>query len=93
MTTRHVMTAGDVQAVMDAVRREVIAGAAWDELAGLTLEELCDRNQDALVDDLYEDDPRDRDHTAGMIAHVRTYDRLLGTDRASEVPGDHRQRA
>ena len=80
------MTATEIAAVLDAVRREVHESNVWDEMKDMSLADLCAANQDALIDDLYEDHPDDRPHRSGMLLHVATYDVLLGTNRLAEVP-------
>jgi hypothetical protein len=82
------LTAEEVAAIQVAVTRDVTTDITWDEIKGRTLADIISANQDALIDDLYEDDPRDKDHRPGMIEHIRIYDRLLGTDRAREIPPD-----
>ena len=76
----------EIKAITDAVLRELVTGNQWDDVKGRTLEDFCSANQDALIEDLYEDDPRDRKYRPGMIDHVKTYDVLLGTHRADEIP-------
>lgn len=83
MNTR--MTAQETEAVRVAVQRELGGGTTWDEIRDLTLADLVARNQDALIDDLFEDHPDDRPHRAEMTALVSVYDRLLGTRRAGEL--------
>ena len=80
------LTADDVKAITDAVLREVSTSSTWEEIEDMTLTDIISANQDALIDDLYDDDPRDREHRAGMVSHVKTYDALLGTSRAAEIP-------
>jgi hypothetical protein len=80
------LTAEQVKAITDAVLREVTTSITWDELGDRTIADLCSMNQDALIDDLYEDHPDDRPHRDGMVAHIKTYDALLGTSRAAEIP-------
>jgi hypothetical protein len=75
-----------VKALTDAVLRQIVIGNSWEEIKGYTLEDLCAINQDALIDDLYDDDPRDREHRSGMVGYVEVYDTLLGTHRAAEIP-------
>lgn len=79
------LTADEIKAITDAVLREVSAYSQWDEIKDQTLAGLCSANQDALIDDLFERHPDDAPHEAGMISHVRIYDRLLGTSRAAEL--------
>jgi predicted DNA-binding ribbon-helix-helix protein len=83
-----VMTADQVKAVLDAVRREVTESHVWDEIKDMSLADLCAANQDALIDDLYEDHPDDRPRRPAMVSHVATYDTLLGTGRLAEVPAE-----
>lgn len=75
-------------AIRQAVERELGGGTTWAEIAGLDLAGLCARNQDALIDDLYERHPDDEPHRAEMAALIRTYDDLLGTRRAGTLPAD-----
>jgi hypothetical protein len=89
------LTEDEVKPIRDAVLRDVRTGAnTWAEIKDLTLADFCSRNQDALIDDLFEDDPRDREHRSGMIEYIRAYDRLLDTHRADDLlpewltPGD-----
>lgn len=80
------MTEDEVAAVRDAVSRELVAGSVeWDEIKDLSLADLARSNQDALIDDLFEDHPDDREHRQSMKDRVTVYDRLLGTDRAAEL--------
>jgi hypothetical protein len=81
-----VMTRTEVQAVLDAVRREVHESNVWDEMKDMSLADLCAANQDALIDDLFADYPSDRHRRGEMLLHVATYDTLLGTTRLAEVP-------
>ena len=80
------LTPTEVKAILDAVNREVTTDNTWEEIKGLTLADICSGNQDALIDDLFENDQRDAEFIPGMVAHVKTYDSLLGTSRASELP-------
>lgn len=82
------MTAEVVTAIMNAVGHVVSVHDYWAESRDLTLAGVCSSNQDALIDDLFECHPSDKPHLPGMVAHVRTYDLLLGTSRASEIPAD-----
>ena len=79
------MNADGIKAIVDAVLREVRPGNIWDEIKDKSLSDLCSINQDALIDDLYENDPRDRDHRSGIIDHIKIYDRLLGTSRYDAI--------
>lgn len=80
------MTGEQVQAVLDAVRREVCEQHNWAEMQDMSLADLCAANQDALIDDLHEDHPDDRPHRAAIVEHVAVYDDLLDTNRLAEVP-------
>jgi hypothetical protein len=70
------------EAVRLAAERELTGSARWDEIKDLTVADLLSRNQDALIDDWYEDDltPAQREEIAALVV---TYDRLLGTRRAA----------
>src|SRR5215469_2202849 len=78
------MTPEQAAAVLLAMQREAGAGGTWGEAKDLTVESLCATNQDALIDDLYEE-PGDP-HRAEIVALIKVYDTLLGTNRAAEVP-------
>lgn len=80
------LTTEQIQAITDAVLREVSTDNTWEEIKDHTLADLCSINQDALIDDLFENDPRDVEHFPSMISHVKIYDELLGTQRAGEIP-------
>jgi hypothetical protein len=79
------LTTDQIKAIKDAVLREVSTGNTWEEIKDRSLADLCSANQGALIDDLYENHPRDREHRTGMASHVRIYDQLLGTHRADEI--------
>lgn len=79
----------EAEAIASAMLRGVHAGSVtWDEIKDRTLSDFCSINQDALIEDLYEDDPRDRSHRPHMLNQVRVYDRLLGTHRADKLPAE-----
>jgi hypothetical protein len=84
------LNADQVQAITDAVLREVSTNSTWTEIKDLSLLDLCSMNQDALIDDLFENDPRDSNHRESMKNHVKTYDVLLQTNRAAEIPASER---
>jgi hypothetical protein len=86
MSVNEHMTTDQIEAIKDAVMREVSTSNAWDEIKDLSLSDLCSANQDALIDDLYGDFPSDREHRSGMIGHIKIYDALLQTNRADEIP-------
>jgi hypothetical protein len=71
-----------VTAIMLAAEREVNTHEQRADAEGYDLAGLCSANQDALIDDLWEDHPDDRPHRFDMADLVRTYDGLLGTRRA-----------
>lgn len=69
----------EMQAIMDAVALEVEdSRTPWDEIGDLTLAELCARNQNALADDYFDDDPDD--DRERILHRIAVYDRLLGTN-------------
>lgn len=78
------LTPEQIAVITDAVQRSLLS-EDWDEIQDKTLADLCAVNQDALMDDLAEDDPRDAAHRPGMIASVKTYDTLLNTSRADDI--------
>jgi len=87
-TAAHRLTEEDVNAILDAVKREVRVGAEWSEVQGMTLGGACSASQGALIDDLWEGHPDDKGREDEMTSRVRTYDRILGTRRAAaDLPG------
>jgi hypothetical protein len=80
------MTPEQASAVLLAMQREAGAGGTWGEAKDLTVEALCAANQDALIDDLFEQ-PSDP-HRAEIVALIKVYDTLLGTNRLAEVPSE-----
>lgn len=83
------LTQDQSEAIMDAVMRDVTdSRTPWDEIKDMTLADFCAQNQDALIDDIFEQHPDDtQDVMAGKRRWIRVYDELLGTDRSSELPG------
>jgi hypothetical protein len=80
------MTAEETEAVQVAVQRDLRAGSiTWDEIRDRTLADLVASNQDALIEDMFEDHADDRPHRREMAALIGVYDRLLGTSRATEI--------
>lgn len=77
------MTAAEVGAVIAAVLREVNADATWARIRGLTLADLCADNLNALVDAW---PPVTEAQRVQHWALIRSYDTLLGTSRAAELP-------
>lgn len=83
------LTPDTIKAITDAVLRDLVTGNTWEEIKDRTLADLCSANQDSLIDDLFENDPRDVSFRLGMIDHVRTYDLLLSSQRINEVPCEY----
>jgi hypothetical protein len=81
------LTPDQVKAITAAVLREVDAGGVtWGEIKDQTIAELCASNQDALIDDAHEPFADSDAAQEAITSAVRTYDELLGTSRASELP-------
>lgn len=80
------LTSDQVEAIGLAVSRENTTGITWAELKDMTIADMCSANQDALIDDWFEEAGTLTDENrAAILSAVRTYDELLGTGRAAEL--------
>ena len=73
-----------------AVARAASTHEQWDECRASDLEGLCAANQDALIDDWWEDPDLAGDpvRQAELRALVAVYDELLGTSRVTQLDDD-----
>jgi hypothetical protein len=72
------LTPEQAEFIMYSVAREVTdSRTPWDEIKDLTLADLVSQNQDALIDDVFENAP--------TLRWIRTADTLLDTHRISEI--------
>jgi hypothetical protein len=82
------LTSDQVEVILSALKRDVSTSVTWADIRDMSVSDMCAANQDALIDDLYERNPDDSAHRGEMVRYVLVYDHLLGTNRASEIPGE-----
>jgi hypothetical protein len=79
------LTTKQCTAIGFAVQRETDSRTPWAEIKDQTLEQLCAANQDALIDDWFDDPNLTGKGRVAILEAVTVYDGLLGTNRVSEL--------